>query len=98
MGHLLARRRDALRQLPGRLGAAGNRAVEGRGRAVSELAAALEALSPLKVLARGYSIAYGERGVVTSVGDVRQGDRLRVRMSDGTVDALVEGVDAHAPA
>lgn len=48
---------------------------------------ALEALNPLTVLKRGYSVVYRLHGdkVVTSSRDVRSGERLRIRMSDGTL-------------
>ena len=55
-------------------------------------AAALDALSPLKVLARGYSITYGPSGVVTSTSGVAAGDDIRVRLADGDVYAQVESV------
>lgn len=55
-------------------------------------AASLDALSPLKVLARGYSIAYGEQGVLDSVDRVRQGERVRVQLADGCLHATVDDV------
>jgi exodeoxyribonuclease VII large subunit len=47
----------------------------------------LERLSPLAVLARGYSICYAEDGrtVVRSARSVRVLDRVAVRLSDGTL-------------
>lgn len=51
----------------------------------ARLAASLDALSPLKVLGRGYSIAKGPRGVVKSVKDVGTGDDLTIRVSDGEI-------------
>lgn len=60
-------------------------------------AAALDALSPLKVLARGYSIAYdGDNRVVTQVSSFTPGDELRVRMADGDVFGTVTSVSTHA--
>ena len=56
-------------------------------------AASLDALSPLKVLGRGYAIAYGETGVATSVQAFKPGDAIRVRMADGSVAATVDSVD-----
>lgn len=52
----------------------------------ARLAAALDAMSPLKVLGRGYAIAQREDGgVVRSVKDIAPGERLSLRLSDGTV-------------
>ena len=56
-------------------------------------AASLDALSPLKVLARGYSIAYSEAGVATSAKTFKPGDAIRVRMADGIVAATVDTVE-----
>lgn len=54
-------------------------------------AAHLEALSPLAILSRGYSVAYAADGrtIVKSIAQVSEGDHLRVRVSDGHVAAQV---------
>lgn len=57
-------------------------------------AAALDALSPLKVLARGYSIAYAPTGVLTSIADARPDDEVRIALADGNVRARVTSVEA----
>ena len=57
------------------------------------LAASLDALSPLKVLGRGYAIAQGPGGIVKSVEDVSPGDPLRLKVSDGTLACRVEGTE-----
>ena len=58
---------------------------------LGRLAAALDAMSPLKVLARGYAVARKADGsVVSSVGAVKAGDRLRLRVSDGEIPCVVE--------
>ena len=50
----------------------------------------LEAMSPLKVLTRGYSMAQTQRGeVVRSINQVELGERIRIRLSDGTISATV---------
>lgn len=50
----------------------------------------LEAMSPLKVLTRGYSMAQTEKGeVVRSVDQVDLGERIRIRLSDGSLSATV---------
>lgn len=54
--------------------------------------ASLDALSPLKVLNRGYAITLDRNGaVVSSVADVADGDALTIRLSDGLLDAEVKG-------
>ena len=60
-------------------------------------AAALDALSPLKVLGRGYSIAYdGGGSVATRADSFHVGDALRLRMADGDVLATVDAVECVA--
>jgi exodeoxyribonuclease VII large subunit len=52
------------------------------------LAQALNTVSPLAVLARGYAVVTGPDGqVIRSVGQVQPGDALRVRVSDGELEA-----------
>ena len=53
------------------------------------LSGRLDALSPLRVLKRGYSLAVRQGKVVKSVTDVRVDDTLDIRLSDGTVRAKV---------
>ncbi len=51
----------------------------------------IEALSPLSVLSRGYGALYSESGsVITGVGNVKSGDVLRIRLSDGEITARAE--------
>ena len=60
------------------------------------LAAKLDALSPLKVLARGYSIAADESGnVLRSTEQVEKGDRVRLSLSDGALSCTVEEILQH---
>ncbi len=48
------------------------------------LAASLDALSPLKVLSRGYAMTTDENGrAVSSVSTINKGDKLNVSLSDG---------------
>ncbi len=55
------------------------------------LAARLEALSPLSVLARGYSVVTTADGrVVRRASELRQGDRVVMRLAEGRVSAVVE--------
>ena len=53
--------------------------------------AKLDALSPLKVLTRGYSVAkLTDQTVVSSVKQVQKDDRISVTVSDGVFYATVE--------
>ena len=54
-------------------------------------AAKLDALSPLKVLGRGYAIPYKNGEVLTSVQGAQAGDRLTIRLCDGELACTVEG-------
>ncbi len=84
------RARQALDAQKGRLPLAGQaRLAAQRGR-LDRLAAGLDAMSPLKVLGRGYAIARAGGGVVSSVGQARPGDRIEVLVSDGALKCLVE--------
>ena len=49
----------------------------------------LDALSPLKTLARGYSIASKEGKAVKSVKELKTGDKVSIRFSDGTAETEV---------
>ncbi|MGG1551675.1 exodeoxyribonuclease VII large subunit [Paenibacillus ferrarius] len=55
----------------------------------------LDALSPLKIMQRGYSLAYdeGETELVRSVKQVKIGDRLTLRLKDGRVHVQVAGME-----
>lgn len=61
-----------------------------RGRSRLVLAeSALAALSPTAVLDRGYAIVAAESGVVRSPDEVQYGDRLRITVRGGDLDAIV---------
>lgn len=64
------------------------------GQQFSLAAAGLDALSPLRVLERGYAIAQdGRGGIVREAKTVSAGDPLRLRLWKGTLDCRVEGID-----
>lgn len=64
-------------------------------RRVAALAASLDALSPLKVLGRGYSIARMEDGsVLTSIKQAEPNTPFHLRLSDGEVPCRVERKDS----
>jgi exodeoxyribonuclease VII large subunit len=58
---------------------------------LDRLGTALDALSPLKILQRGYSVALSPEGrVLKTRDDFQPGDRLRLRITDGEVPVRVE--------
>jgi exodeoxyribonuclease VII large subunit len=54
-------------------------------------AALLDSLSPLRVLARGYSAVFYGKNLVRSAQTVEAGDALDIHMHDGVVKAAVTG-------
>ena len=91
---LLHRYRDSLVSLQTVLEKVGTKSLEPRVSEVALMAARLHDLSPLKTLARGWSIAHNEDGVVVqSIRQVKPGDRLSVRVKDGLIDTSVISTD-----
>ena len=57
----------------------------------ARLAATLDAISPLKVLGRGYAIARNESGtVIKKASDVKPGDKVIVRLKKDELNCIVE--------
>ncbi len=62
---------------------------------LAEASGRIQALSPLNVLARGYSLTTNSRGkIVTRVSEVKDGDEVHVRLADGTLTSRVTSVQA----
>lgn len=57
-------------------------------------ASVISALNPLAVLLRGYSIAYKEGSVISSIENVENGDEITVKLSDGEITAVVKAAKA----
>ena len=56
--------------------------------------AKLDALSPLAVLTRGYSITQGGDGkVLRDAAEVKPGDKLKIRLERGKLNAEVLSVE-----
>lgn len=59
--------------------------------ALVRLTASMDALSPLKVLSRGYAIASGSGGaVLRRAADAEIGEKINVRLGDGSLGCRVE--------
>lgn len=60
---------------------------------LASLASALDAMSPLKVLHRGYSIVYNEnKEVVSSIRNLKTGGNLCIRIQDGEISCGINDI------
>ena len=57
----------------------------------AELAAKLDALSPLKILSRGYSVTKKDGHIINSISQVNSNDKIEVILSDGNIKCTVTG-------
>ena len=90
-GYLLQRSKT-LELLKNRLIAAQNQQIHMKSRRYVALTAKLDAMSPLKVLTRGYAMAQSREGqVIKSVLQIQPGDAITLQVSDGKIDAYVTG-------
>ena len=88
-GYLEQKQRQ-LELLRNRLASAENQIIARNTQRYVALTAKLDAMSPLKVLTRGYSMAQNDRGeVIRSVSQVELGERIGISFSDGRVYATV---------
>ncbi len=86
-------RRNAMRLLTSQLYALQQDKVGKKKQQFLSLTAKLDAMSPLKVLTRGYSFAQTERGeVLRSVAQVKTEDSIFIRLADGSLNAVVRDV------
>ena len=76
-----------------RLSTAENAVLAGERKRLETSAARLDAMSPLKVLSRGYSITENNRGAaIVSASSLHPGDHITIRFQRGSADARVEQV------
>ena len=91
---VLARERSDLGRLTDRLATTWSATFERRATELQRASQHLDALSPLKVLARGYAIATAPDGrAVRSASDVREGDRILIRALRARIEADVVRVE-----
>ncbi|MBQ2785586.1 MAG: exodeoxyribonuclease VII large subunit [Oscillospiraceae bacterium] len=86
------RKRKDLEILSHRLTGAQSRALDRESQRFVSLTAKLDAMSPLKVLSRGYAIAQGEDNTtLRSTEQIKIGDNIRISFNDGKISATVTG-------
>ena len=88
-------KRSELDYVRGRLIAAADRINASQRHKFVALAASLDAMSPLKVMSRGYAIAADARGeLIRSINDVKPDDKMRLLVRDGVIKCAVEESEA----
>jgi exodeoxyribonuclease VII large subunit len=93
----IAREKAEIADLAARLASTARRSMAMRDKRFERLAARLDAMSPLKVLARGYAIATrGDGRAVRDARDVTPGDRLALRVRRARIDVEVVAVEESA--
>lgn len=86
----IEQRRKNLELLKNRMISAQNNGISRKNARYIAAVSKLDAMSPMKVLTRGYSMAQTERGeVLRSVNQVSAGDRIEITLSDGKISASV---------
>jgi exodeoxyribonuclease VII large subunit len=89
----IERARNALAMLEQRLNAAGARRLQRERMTLGQLGARLDAMSPLRVLERGYAVATRGEHVLTDAAEVAPGDEVAVRLAKGRFRARVTETD-----
>ena len=84
-------KRMELDHLQGRMVTVSEGWLASRRQQFGQTAAALDAMSPLKVLARGYAVATNEKKmIIRSTSDVVNGEALQLQVTDGLMPCRVE--------
>ncbi len=88
----LLRERAAVSELENRCHGRMRQKMDVCGKEFARLAARLDAMSPLRVLERGYAIAMSNARVIVRADVVAKGDELTVKVSRGSIACRVENV------
>ncbi len=86
---LWEQRAQRVDELSARLPEGARRLLERLGLRLGATAGRLDAISPLKVLGRGYAIATRDGKIITKAGQVKTGDDIRVRLHEGELSCEV---------
>ncbi|CCX38951.1 exodeoxyribonuclease 7 large subunit [Clostridium sp. CAG:1013] len=85
----LLKRREKVNDLAVGLENGLQRRLEREQKRLAVLSGTLDALSPLKVLSRGYAVVMGEQGVVRKASEVDPGQRVSIRLAEGSLSAQI---------
>ncbi|WP_174734182.1 exodeoxyribonuclease VII large subunit [Mesobacillus harenae] len=60
----------------------------------TNMVSTLEALSPLKIMERGYSLVYTKEGsLVKKTANLKKNDAIKVQLSDGVIHCKISGIE-----
>jgi exodeoxyribonuclease VII large subunit len=86
----LQMQRQKMEQFSTRLSLSLRGVFESKGRALVRWMDVLDSMSPLKVVARGYSIIRKEDELVKDTAQLKKGDRVEIHFAKGIADAVIE--------
>lgn len=90
----IEQKRNTLELLASRLKASYDRSMSLKKQSYISLTAKLDAMSPLKVLTRGYAMVQAEDGtVIRSTTQLHPNDRIQISLGDGRVEANILNVE-----
>lgn len=89
----LSERRMLLAMLQHRLEGSQRGLLQKKKQQYASVAAAMDAMSPLKVLGRGYAIAMKNGAVVQSAAALQCGDAMSLQLRDGVANCRVESIE-----
>ena len=92
LAEITERRELRLDRLSERLRTACERRIENNAAAFSQAASKLDGMSPLRIMARGFAAVEDKNGPVRSVGQLSAGEKIELRMADGTAECTVEEI------
>ena len=81
------------KQLETRLTRAAEQTIRQRQQHFVSLMRMMQALNPLQVMERGFSIGYKDHQVIKSVHDVKNGDQVTLQVADGSISTTVETIN-----
>ena len=92
VSNLVTARRDQVNRLGEKAALLVNSYIERSRDRLKACVGKADALSPLSILSRGYSIAENKESVIHSISDVQKGDEVEIILTDGRISANVTDI------
>ncbi len=86
---LISKKRERFNTLCSNMMSSYRALVSDKQKEFTSAAAKLDTLSPLKVLARGYSVVLKDNKILNSVSRIEKGDKAKIRFYDGTAECVI---------